>query len=283
MARHREQQRDKELAPKKVLTNWDVGASGPQGPSAPFPGSEIFQRIRVGCRILSPTSRRRRVVSSSLTQSRNRLLSSRIATAPLGEATCLVSDRPRTAPWGQGLVSSRDVPCQNLPMEADGFWNILESAGPGECSVVASAIQANLEQLPQQEIADFCRIFDSYMDALYSWDLWGVAYILNGGCSDDGFEYFRAWVLSEGRSVTELALSDSEGFGLSVSPDTEPDEMECEDLIYAGRSAYKTLTGNFGPPRAAPQPAAPSGEEWEESTAGLRSRFPRLAAHWGMA
>jgi hypothetical protein len=167
-------------------------------------------------------------------------------------------------------------------METDGFWNIIETAGPGECSVVAAAVQENLEQLPQQEIADFCRIFDSYMDSLYTWDLWGVAYILKGGCSDDGFEYFRASVLSRGRSVTELALSDPEGFGLSVSPDTGRDEMECEDLTYAGGSAYKTLTGDFRPPRAVPHPATPSGEEWEENTEGLHTRFPRLAAHWGM-
>ena len=168
-------------------------------------------------------------------------------------------------------------------METDGFWKVIESAGPGECSVVASAVQANLGQLSAQEVADFCRIFDTHMDVLYTWDLWGVAYILNGGCSDDGFEYFRAWVLSRGRSATELARSDPEGFGLSVSPNTDPDEMECEELIYAGGSAYKTLTGDFGPPRVTPRPAAPSGEEWEESIESLRSRFPRLAAHWGMA
>ncbi len=168
-------------------------------------------------------------------------------------------------------------------MENDEFWNVIESAGPGECSAIASGVQAKLEQLPQQEVADFCRIFDSQMDALYTWDLWGVAYILRGGCSDDSFEYFRAWVLSQGRGFTELALSDPEGLGLSVSPGTDTDQMGCEDLIYAGGSAYKTLTGDFRPPRASPHPTAPSGEEWEESSEGLRSGFPRLSAHWGMA
>ena len=98
------------------------------------------------------------------------------------------------------------------------------------------------------------------MDALYTWELWGVAYILNGGCSDDGLEYFRAWALSRGRNVTDLAVSDPERFGLMVNPNTSV-EMEYEDLIYAGRSAFKTLTGDFGPPRATPHPAAPTGEE----------------------
>ena len=32
-----------ELVPKKVLTKWVVGASGPQGPSAPLPRSEILR------------------------------------------------------------------------------------------------------------------------------------------------------------------------------------------------------------------------------------------------
>ena len=72
------------------------------------------------------------------------------------------------------------------------------------------------------------------------------------------------------------------GFNNDGRPDSDPDEMECEELTYAGGSAYKTLTGDFGPPRVTPLPAAPSGEEWEESIESLRSRFPRLAAHWGM-
>ena len=191
---------------------------------------------------------------------------------------------PSTAPWGQGLVSSRDVPCQNLPMEADGFWNIprigrswrvlgCRLCDPGESGTTPSArdrrLLSDLQQLHgcALQLGPLGRCLHPQR---------GMFQTMGSSTSEPGFSH-------EGRSVTELALSDSEGFGLSVSPDTEPDEMECEDLIYAGRSAYKTLTGNFGPPRAAPQPGGTLGEEWEESTAGLRSRFPRLAAHWGMA
>ena len=86
------------------------------------------------------------------------------------------------------------------------------------------------------------------------WDLWGVAYIVNGGCSEDGFEYFRGWVISQGRNVTELALSNPEEFGLTLNHDGDPDECECEELIYAGALAYQTITGDSGPPRTTPQP-----------------------------
>ena len=26
----------------------------------------------------------------------------------------------------------------------------------------------------------------------YDWGLWGAAYVIDGGCSDDNFDYFRA-------------------------------------------------------------------------------------------
>jgi hypothetical protein len=29
----------------------------------------------------------------------------------------------------------------------------------------------------------------------------GAAYIIDGGCSDDGFEYFRCWLISRGKET----------------------------------------------------------------------------------
>jgi hypothetical protein len=33
-------------------------------------------------------------------------------------------------------------------------------------------------------------------------DQWGAAYLANGGCSDDGFDYFRGWLIGQGRKCT---------------------------------------------------------------------------------
>ena len=46
------------------------------------------------------------------------------------------------------------------------------------------------------------------MDSAYCWSLWGAAYVINGGCSDDPFVDFRASLISRGRQVFERALSD---------------------------------------------------------------------------
>ena len=35
----------------------------------------------------------------------------------------------------------------------------------------------------------------------YDWNLWGAAYLMKGGCSDDAFDYFRGWLVAQGRRV----------------------------------------------------------------------------------
>jgi hypothetical protein len=48
------------------------------------------------------------------------------------------------------------------------------------------------------------------MNRAYPWDLWGAAFVINGGCSDDGCERFRARLIMQGRDVFERALDDPE-------------------------------------------------------------------------
>ncbi len=93
-------------------------------------------------------------------------------------------------------------------MDIERFWEIIETAGGASCEDRAAAVSANLVQLGRDETAEFVRLFDDTLDQLYTWDLWAVAYIVQGGCSDDGFEYFRGWVISQGRRAHALALSD---------------------------------------------------------------------------
>ena len=38
----------------------------------------------------------------------------------------------------------------------------------------------------------------------YRWDIWAIAFIINGGCSDDGFEYFRGWLVRKAKNFSKL-------------------------------------------------------------------------------
>ncbi|MFE5591185.1 DUF4240 domain-containing protein [Streptomyces sp. NPDC056549] len=39
-----------------------------------------------------------------------------------------------------------------------------------------------------------------------------AAYMVNGGCCDDGFDYFRGWLIAQGRNVFERAVPASSGW-----------------------------------------------------------------------
>lgn len=159
-------------------------------------------------------------------------------------------------------------------MDADGFWTLIEQCRDKSeaCEELAIEVVEQLSSLPAVEIATFVREFDAALDRAYRWELWGAAYIINGGCSDDGFEYFRCWLIAQGRHAFERALADPE----SLADVAEPD-VECEDLLYAPLRAWEAVTGQSEPPeRYAPHPAEPAGQRWAEDD--LDERFPRLAA-----
>ena len=164
-------------------------------------------------------------------------------------------------------------------MDQAAFWRIIDDArGAASCELLAARVQSALRSRGHDETIAFSFLFDEALDALYTWDLWAVAYIVRGGCSDDGFEYFRSWVISQGQQAFDLAVSDPAEFGTAIDPDTEDEDLECEDLLYAAQQVHLELTGEYGPARMIGHPQQPRGQRWEEDE--LESRLPSLWARW---
>jgi hypothetical protein len=113
--------------------------------------------------------------------------------------------------------------------------------------------------------------------AAYRWDLWGAAFVINGGCSDDGFEYFLGWLIAQGRDYYQAALADPEQAGRRAQPG---DMVECESIAYAAVKAYEAKTGkdDFHDRITRVPRGEPLGEPWEEED--LPARFPRLSARF---
>jgi hypothetical protein len=133
-----------------------------------------------------------------------------------------------------------------------------------------------LERLGAAKLIGFQRKLDRCMAASYTWELWAVAYIINGGCSDDGFEYFRGWLIARGRKRFEAALRGAE----RAADGVEPGEIcECESIAYAAREVYERKTGEPMPETAVMRTARPSGKDWDE--ADLWTLYPRLKKRFG--
>ena len=85
-------------------------------------------------------------------------------------------------------------------MEQTQFWGLIDKAreSVGSTEEMSDAVGKALLGLTADEIVAFRQQQDQLMAESYRWDVWAVAYIVNGGCSDDGFDYFRAALMAEG-------------------------------------------------------------------------------------
>jgi len=159
------------------------------------------------------------------------------------------------------------------------FWKMIKRAkseADGDPEGIAERVHAQLIELPAAEIEAFDAILRSKLAAAYNWKLWGAAYLINGGCSDDGFEYFRGWPISQGQKVYEAALADPDTLAKFIDPDN--DQHECEDILGVAMRAYEEVTGNALPsPTTAAHPAGPAGERWDfDDPEATADRLPRL-------
>lgn len=79
-------------------------------------------------------------------------------------------------------------------MDQDRYWQIVqksldESGGDLECQ--ENCVVQALEKLSPVEIVGFRLRTDKLLYDTYTSEMWCADYLMNGGCSDDMFEYFR--------------------------------------------------------------------------------------------
>lgn len=170
-------------------------------------------------------------------------------------------------------------------MTADQFWAFVEQGrarahDPSDAEEVAERTRRVLTSLPAAEVAQLNQPLHDLMAASYRVDLWGAAYQLNGGCSDDGFEYFRGWLLTQGREAFERVVADPDALAaLPVVRKAAEETMvlECEDMFGVVAEAYHALTGTYGLPATEGRYPDP-GQFWDfDDDDEFRRRLPRLA------
>ncbi|MGC9666448.1 DUF4240 domain-containing protein [Planosporangium sp. 12N6] len=184
------------------------------------------------------------------------------------------------------------------PVEMDAFWDLIErswrhTADPDRR---LEWLTAQLTRLSPAEIVEFQVWLDRLHRWADSWRMWGAAYQLcDGLCSEDGFWYFQAWLVGQGRDAFERVVADPDaladlpavrrlaGRPVETWSDAEWPEWECLD--YVARRAYGQVTGEEDGFEEALEArghdpslsAEPAGERWDfEDAAEVARRFPRL-------
>ena len=129
--------------------------------------------------------------------------------------------------------------------------------------------------MPAEQIVEFHRIRQRLDERAYSWDVWGAAYVIEDGCSDDCFRDFRAYLISLGPGPYEAALRDPDSLAPIVQ-DAEQGDWENADDV--SPDAYSSATGDDFPGDDSDLSGDPSGETWDDEQAeALVRRYPALA------
>lgn len=177
-------------------------------------------------------------------------------------------------------------------MDRDEFWAIVDGArqgvddtrtgeGAGE---VARRVGDRLRELGREAAVAFDLRYAVLGAESYDWNLWGAAYLMRGGCSDDAFDYFRGWLVTQGRDAWERAVRDPDTLAeLGVDPDD--DFLLCEAMLSVGRAAFDADEDFFAAVAAvrAELPAGTFngpllGDDFDhDDDSEVRVRYPRLA------
>lgn len=130
-------------------------------------------------------------------------------------------------------------------LEKKEFWRLMEKSGEFD---QAEWLTEELAQKGLEEVVDFEFIFQELMYASYQSRLWGAAYVLMGGCSDDAFDYFRGWLIGQGEEIYNKVMEDPEFLAEYINDDNLDDEgfPQNEELLSVGLDAYTLIkTGDI--------------------------------------
>jgi hypothetical protein len=169
-------------------------------------------------------------------------------------------------------------------MDETEFWEIVDStreAADGDPEEHADLLVERLTQLDPDAVLDFARHFETRFTRAFSWELWGAADIMLGGADDEAFDYFRCWLIAQGRHVFEGALADPDDLA-ELAPDFDPEaDGDAEDVGFAADEAYEQLTAVRLPDLGLPEPEAPEGEPIDmDDEQAMAERYPRLWARF---
>lgn len=122
-------------------------------------------------------------------------------------------------------------------MDYNQFWKLIDEAREfaDGWEEMYDPLVETLSKLSDEEIMRWGQIFSLYQKLSYKDRLWAAAYVINGGCSDDAFDYFRGWLTAQGKAVFLSALRDPDSLA-----DIEPEdgEAEFEDMLSVSTYAY---------------------------------------------
>src|SRR4051794_27407585 len=185
-------------------------------------------------------------------------------------------------------------------MRTDDFWAVIARATadrPGSPAQVAERAAADLAARDPEEIVAWGRHLDKVMVASGTQDLWAAAYLINGGCSEDGFDGFRGGVIAHGRDAGARSVREPDslaempagrggagdgaglegGGGLALAAAAHSPGPRARPPTR--KKAYAQATGSDLPTGKRPVTRPEAADLWDfDNEEEMQKRLPRLSA-----
>lgn len=172
-------------------------------------------------------------------------------------------------------------------MDEARFWAIVDRTARHKVDPEqqVEALRSELVALSAEEVVSFHNAFEAQLARAYTWDLWAVAHVAHGGASDDGFEYFRRWMVSQGRAAFEHLLAHPDDLPDMLAADVAG-VLEFEEILYVTDEVWAVKTGQDGGEMPVDLTSMtvgrePRGEPFEEDQEHLAKRLPKTWARFG--
>jgi len=144
---------------------------------------------------------------------------------------------------GAQKTYNQDIEKTNEMLDETTFWNIVDSSLKNTTNQDSQEryLVKEIEKLTPMQMIGFRLRTDKLLYDTYSSEMWCAGYIMNGGCSDDGFEYFRNWIISRGKDTFYKAKENPDSL---ISEFVEGKEYyDFESFWYVALTAFKNKTG----------------------------------------
>ena len=162
-------------------------------------------------------------------------------------------------------------------LSEEKFWDIIEKSDCGK------ELADQIGSFTDDELIGFNYWWDYFSHKLYRQDLWAAAYIVRGGCSDDSFDYFRSWLITQGRKTVYNALENADSLCEvfeKLDSSEEPVNEEANVLIYDEIESRSAQNEEFLRKRKEYEHPAYTYDiefEWEEDDEdSIRAVCPRI-------
>lgn len=140
------------------------------------------------------------------------------------------------------VKDSLNISLSSEMLDEEVYWDIIENSLKETHSTEDQEIFLvnEVEKLTPKEMIGFRLRTDKLLYDSYTANLWCAAYIMQGGCTDDGFEYFRCWLISRGKDTFYKAKSNPDTL-IDLVKEGE-DVYEFEGFWYVAINAFKNVT-----------------------------------------